>query len=192
MLDLLLTKAISNLNANANDTDTDTPDDMPIGHKTHDKNAQLNSLTDKSEPSIPPTTPMLSSPSMSSPLYLSGGMDNDNSCDSPWSFTNPHTPSLSHQNKDSHCCMNLLFNDDHPSDHHLQPHESMCNSNTNNNNKQHTMTTIYTQNARGLWWRPRDDDANILVDAPPDLMKLEYIIDHMQAHDVGAWLLQET
>ncbi len=54
------------------------------------------------------------------------------------------------------------------------------------------MTTIYTQNARGLWQHPRDTDGNILVDAPPDLTKLEYIIDHVHAHDIGAWLLQET
>ena len=54
------------------------------------------------------------------------------------------------------------------------------------------MTTIYTQNARGLWRRPRDLDGNILVDAPPDLTKLEYIIDYMRQHDVGSWLLQET
>jgi hypothetical protein len=62
----------------------------------------------------------------------------------------------------------------------------------NNNNDTHTMTTIYTQNACGLWQRPQDTDGNILVDAPPDLAKLEYIIDHMHQHDVGAWLLQKT
>ena len=54
------------------------------------------------------------------------------------------------------------------------------------------MTTIYTQNARGLWRHPRDLNGDIIVDAPPDLTKLEYIIDFMQQHDVGSWLLQET
>jgi hypothetical protein len=51
---------------------------------------------------------------------------------------------------------------------------------------------IHTRNARGLWHRPRDPDGNILVDAPPDLSKLEYIIDYMYQQDVGAWLIQET
>ena len=54
------------------------------------------------------------------------------------------------------------------------------------------MTTIYTQNVRGLWRRPRDLNGDILVDAPPDLTKLEYIIDYMRQHHVGSWLLQET
>jgi hypothetical protein len=64
----------------------------------------------------------------------------------------------------------------------------------NNNNKkiEHTMTTIYTQNARGLWQLPQDPDRNILVDAPPDLSKVKYIVDYMCQHNVGAWLLQET
>ncbi len=51
---------------------------------------------------------------------------------------------------------------------------------------------IYTQNASGLWHRPRDPDGNIIDDAPPDLSKLEYIIDYMRQQDVGAWLIQET
>jgi hypothetical protein len=51
---------------------------------------------------------------------------------------------------------------------------------------------VYTQNARGLWCCPQDPDGNILVDAPPDLSKLEYIIDYMRQQDVGAWLIQET
>ncbi len=45
---------------------------------------------------------------------------------------------------------------------------------------------IYTQNARGLWRWPRDPDANIIVDAPPDLSKHKYIIDYMRQQDVGA------
>ena len=37
-----------------------------------------------------------------------------------------------------------------------------------------------------------DAEGNILVDHPTDLLKLEHIVDFMQQHDVGAWLLQET
>ena len=33
---------------------------------------------------------------------------------------------------------------------------------------------------------------DILIDTPPDLTKLEYIVDYMHQHDVGVWLLQET
>ena len=43
------------------------------------------------------------------------------------------------------------------------------------------MTTIYTQNARGRWRRPRDTNGDIIVDASPDLTKLEYIIDYIHA-----------
>ncbi len=192
ILDLLLTDAIANLGANKNDANT--PDETPLGYEPQ-QDARPNNLTDKLGPSIPPTTPMHSPPTPSSLLFLHGGIDNDNPFDSPWSFTTPHLPLPPHdsQNKDSHgCTMSLLFDGNYPPDQTLQPHEPVCDSNTNNNNKKHTMTTIYTQNAQGLWRRPRDTDGNILVDAPPDLTKLEYIIDHMRAHDIGAWLLQET
>ncbi len=52
--------------------------------------------------------------------------------------------------------------------------------------------TIYTQNARGLWQRPQDTNGYILVDAPSDLLKVEYIVDYLRQHNVGSWLLQET
>ena len=71
----------------------------------------------------------------------------------------------------------------------LQPHDSVRG---NTKRKKKELTTIYTQNSQGLWRRPRDADGNILVNHPPDLLKLEHIIDFMQQHDVGAWLLQET
>ena len=54
------------------------------------------------------------------------------------------------------------------------------------------MMTIYMQNSQGLWRCPRDAKGNILIGHPPDLLKLEYIIDFMQQTNVGAWLLQET
>jgi hypothetical protein len=77
MVDLHLTDTISDFIADAYDTDTTTPDDTPIDHNTHDTNVHLTSLSDISEPSIPPATPMLAPPSMSSPLHLRGGTDND-------------------------------------------------------------------------------------------------------------------
>jgi hypothetical protein len=60
-----------------------------------------------------------------------------------------------------------------------------------NKNKENRLTTIYTQNAQGLWHHPRDPEGNILVDQPPDLLKLEYLIDYMRQDDVRAWLIQE-
>ncbi len=67
----------------------------------------------------------------------------------------------------------------------------MRNYNKETTNKNEP-TTIYTQNAQGLWHRPRDPEGNILVDLSPDLSKLEYLIDFMHQNDVGAWLIQET
>ena len=89
----------------------------------------------------------------------------------------------------SHGCNTSLASDDRPRTT-LQPHEFV--SNNNNNNHEKHLTTIYAQNAQGLWRRPRDADGNILVDKPPDLSKLEYLIDYMRQNDVGAWLIQET
>ena len=71
----------------------------------------------------------------------------------------------------------------------LQPHDSVRG---NTKRKKKELTTIYTQNSQGLWRRPMDAEGNILVDHPTDLLKLEHIVDFMQQHDVGAWLLQET
>ncbi len=67
----------------------------------------------------------------------------------------------------------------------LQPNEPVCD---NNKHTKQTIehTTIYAPNARGLWRCPQDPDGNILVDAPPDLSKLKYIIDYMRQHDIGA------
>jgi hypothetical protein len=70
-----------------------------------------------------------------------------------------------------------------------QPHDPVDHN--TNEYKMEILTTIYTQNAQGLWHRPRDLDGNILVDHPPDLSKLEYIIDYMRQKDIGAWLVQE-
>ena len=89
----------------------------------------------------------------------------------------------------SHGCNTSLTSDDGPRTN-LQPHEFV--SNNNNTKHEKNLTTIYTQNAQGLWRRPRDADGNILVDNPPDLSKLEYLIDYMRQNDVGAWLIQET
>ena len=72
-----------------------------------------------------------------------------------------------------------------------QPNE-LVSDNKSNKQEKHKITSVYTQNAQGLWHRPRDSDGNILVDRPPDLSKLEYLIDYMRQHDVGAWLIQET
>ncbi len=116
-------------------------------------------------------------------------------CDSStqWPFTATPPPLPSHMDN-SHGCTLSPSDDKNPPDQTLQPHDPVCNSNMNNNNKkiEHTMTTIYTQNARGLWQLPQDPDRNILVDAPPDLSKVKYIVDYMCQHNVGAWLLQET
>ena len=86
------------------------------------------------------------------------------------SLHSPSTPMDS-----SHGCNTSLASDDgHRTN--LQPHEFVSNNNNNKHEKNH-LTTIYTQNAQGLWRRPRDADGNILVDKPPDLSKLEYLID---------------
>ncbi len=84
----------------------------------------------------------------------------------------------------------VLSSDDDGPRTNLQPHEFV--SKNKNNKHEKNLTTIYTQNAQGLWRRPRDADGNILVDNPPDLSKLEYLIDYMRQNDVGAWLIQET
>jgi len=70
-----------------------------------------------------------------------------------------------------------------------QPHDP-ANHNTNEYKKE-IPTTIYTQNAQGLWHRPRDLYGNILADHPLDLLKLEYIIDYMRQKDTGSRLVQE-
>ena len=89
------------------------------------------------------------------------------------------TPSLSPSTPmdSSHGCNTSLASDDGPRTT-LQPHEFV--SNNNNNKHEKHLTTIYTQNTQGLWRRPRDADGNILVDTPPDLSKLEYLIDYMR------------
>jgi hypothetical protein len=73
----------------------------------------------------------------------------------------------------------------------IQPHDPVSNNNKGKTNK-NEVTTIYTQNAQGLWHHPRDPEGNILVNLPPDLSKLEYLFDFMHQNDVGAWLIQET
>ncbi len=90
----------------------------------------------------------------------------------------------------SHGCNTSLASNDGPRTN-LQPHEFVSNNN-NNKHEKHDLTNIYTQNAQGLWHCPRDADGNILVDKPPDLSKLEYLIDYMRQNNVGAWLIQET
>ncbi len=67
----------------------------------------------------------------------------------------------------------------------------MSNYNKGKTNK-NELTTIYTQNAQGLWHCPRDSEGNLLVNLPLDLSKLEYLIDFMHQNDVGVWLIQET
>ncbi len=73
----------------------------------------------------------------------------------------------------------------------IQPHDPVSNNNKEIT-KKNELTTIYTQNALGLWFCPRDPESNILINLPPDLSKLEYLIDFMHQNDVGAWLIQET
>jgi hypothetical protein len=73
----------------------------------------------------------------------------------------------------------------------LQPHEFVSN-NKKEKQQKNGHTTIHTQNAQGLWHRPRDPDGNILVEKPPDLSKLEYLINYMRQNNVGVWLVQET
>jgi hypothetical protein len=128
-----------------------------------------------------------------SPLHLHGEEDPGTPCESSifsWSFTNTTTPLLPPTGDSHGCNMSPSGNENHPQQL-LQPYEPVCN---NNRHTKQTIehSTIYTQNARGLWHRRRDPDGNILVDAPPDLSKLKYIIDYMRQQDVGAWLIQET
>ncbi len=126
-------------------------------------------------------------------LHLHGEEDPGTPCESSifsWSFTNTTTPLLP-PTDDSHSCnTSPSGNENHPQQT-LQPFKPECN---NNRHTKHTIehAIIYTQNARGLWLCPQDPDGNILIDAPPDLSKLEYIIDYMQQQDVGAWLIQKT
>ena len=107
-----------------------------------------------------------------------------------WTATTPSFSPSTTPMDSSHGCNTSLASDDGPRTN-LQPHEFVSNNNNNKHEKNH-LTTIYTQNAQGLWRRPRDADGNILVDKPPDLSKLEYLIDYMRQNDVGAWLVQET
>jgi len=90
----------------------------------------------------------------------------------------------------SHGCDKSLTSDSDIRHHQtLQPHDSIRG---NTKRKKKELTTIYSQNSQGLWHCPRGAEGNILVDHPPDLLKLEYIVDFMRQHDVVAWLLQET
>jgi hypothetical protein len=73
----------------------------------------------------------------------------------------------------------------------LQPHEFVSN-NKKEKQQKNGLTIIYTQDAQGLWHCPRDPDGNIFVNKPPDLSKLEYLIDYMRQNNVGAWLVQKT
>jgi len=54
------------------------------------------------------------------------------------------------------------------------------------------ISKIYTQNAHGLWCRPRDSDGNIIPNSERDNTKLEHLIHGMRTNDIDAWLLQET
>jgi exonuclease III len=90
----------------------------------------------------------------------------------------------------SHGCNGSLPSNNEPRTT-LQPHEFVSN-NKKEKQQKNGLTTVYTQNAQGLWRCPRDPDGNILVDKPPDLSKLEYLIDYMCQNDIGAWLVQET
>jgi hypothetical protein len=159
---------------------------MPIGHTPHDNDAQLNFFTDKSEPT--PSTPQHHHDIVDlgtlteCPTPASFESHTDNEQDRPFAtpFFSPSSPTVS-----SHGCEMSTVSKDGPRTT-LQPHELVSNNNYNKNKKQ--LTTIYTQNAQDLWRRPRDQDGNILVDKPPDLFKLEYLIDYMRQNDVGAWL----
>jgi hypothetical protein len=88
----------------------------------------------------------------------------------------------------SHGC-NKSLTSENGSAQPLQPHDPVT---INNKNNKATITTIYTQNVRGLWCRPHDREGNILLDYPPDTSKLKQLIDFMRTNDVGAWLIQET
>ncbi len=128
-----------------------------------------------------------------SPLHLNGEEDPGTPCESSffsWSFTNTTTPLLP-PTDDSHGCNTSPSGNKNHSQQPLQPYEPVCNKNRHTKQTiEHTV--IYTQNARRLWSRSRDLDGNIIVDAPPDLSKLEYIIDYMRQLEVGAWPIQET
>ncbi len=113
------------------------------------------------------TTSRHSTPVSSAPH---GRHEQDRTATTP-SFS-PSTPMDS-----SHGCNTSLASDDGPRTN-LQPHEFV--SNNNNNKHEKHITTIYTKNTQGLWRCPRDADGNILVDKPPDLSKLEYLIDYMR------------
>ena len=147
---------------------------------------------------------------ISSPLHPGGGGDNrsishSEANDAPESTPNvdfdtpgrpfhiinfPTTPPthLYSPTGSSHGCDKSLTSDIRHQQT-LHPHDSVRR---NTKRKKKELTTIYTQNSQGLWHRPRDTEGNILVDHPPDLLKLEYIVDCMRQYDVGAWLLQET
>jgi hypothetical protein len=144
-----------------------------------------------------------STPLPSTPLYHRYSVDPGTISDhpTPVSLMTHHehdrtyaTPSLSPSSRMDNsyaygCNTSLASVDEHHTN--LQPHEFVSDDNNNKHEKQ-TLTTIYTQNAQGLWRRPRDADGAILVDQPPDLSKLEYLIDYMCQNDVGAWMIQET
>jgi hypothetical protein len=172
----------------------------------------LEISTSKSGPSAQPVPDIINvyTPLLSMSLHLRGGEDTSTPSECPPDFSfalhesnTPEqqygvdrsftTPSLSSSlsTNGSHGCNISPFHNNEPRKI-LQPHDPMSNNNEKKKNKENGLTTVYTQNAQGLWHHPRDPEGNILVDRPPDLSKLEYLIDFMRQNDVGAWLIQET
>jgi hypothetical protein len=54
------------------------------------------------------------------------------------------------------------------------------------------ISKIYTQNAHGLWCRPRDSAGNVIPNSERDNTKLEHAIHRMRTNNIDAWLIQET
>jgi hypothetical protein len=138
------------------------------------------------------------------PIHLHDGVDTGNPSDSPTNISSAfheydHLPSpaptterqsehdrtfttpsfSSSMPMDSSYGCNLCLPSNNEPCATLQPHEFVSN-NKKEKQQKNGLTTIYTQNAQGLWHCPRDPDGNILVDKPPDLSKLEYLIDYMR------------
>ena len=176
-----------------------TQNDTNILHSVDDAHQQTSKWSSHEDKELRPPAPQNEeTPCESlSDASISFSCNEDNFCPIPHieededtnsSFTNhPYHPSTPPGS--SNGCARQLTSENGPR-RTPQPHDPV-DHNTNEYKKE-ILTTIYTQNAQGLWRCPRDPDGNILVDQPPDLSKLEYIIDYMRQKNIGAWLVQET
>ena len=168
---------------------------LPSAHDARQPTSKWSNHEDKELRPPAPHNPHIDTiypPLTSSPYLLRGGNDEDTPCkasssasfsfssnkdtfysishmedndDTSSTFANhPSHPSL--PTSSSNGCAQQLSSKNRPQQT-PQPHDPV-DHNTNEYKKEILMI-IYTQNAQGLWRRPRDANGNILVNQPPDL-----------------------